>query len=293
MKNTLAYRITNESDLLAPLQPFKKSDEVIYHSIKERDDQGVPKVSAVIITYNEEAIIAKTLSKLKWCDEVIIIDSGSTDRTVQICDEFDCSVFYRKFNGFGEQKKFGVSKAKNDWILFIDADEILSDYLIDEIHEELSKKDLTFVGFEMPLNLVFMNKVFRHGKETNCYRIRLFNKRSGNWDGAAVHEKVILTGPVKRLKSNIFHYSYTSYSQFLKKIDLYSTLGAKHLLHKKCGKNKFFIALGIPFNFFKYYIIDRNFLNGYQGLSWAVFNSLYHFVKYLKLEELKKQHQSR
>jgi hypothetical protein len=133
-----------------------------------------------------------------------------------------------------------------------------------------------------------MNKVFKYGKETNCHRVRLFNKKSGNWDGSVVHEKVILNGPVKRLKSKILHYSYTSYGQFLKKIDLYSTLGAKQMLNKQPGKSKLVAALGLPFNFFKYYIIDRNFLNGYQGFTWAIFNSFYHFLKYLKLEYLKK-----
>ena len=285
----MAYRVTKQSDVLSQLQSFnnKLSDEAIYHSITEREALEFPKVSAVIITYNEEAIIDQTLSKLEWCDEVVIIDSGSTDKTVEICREHLCTVFYRTFNGFGEQKKYGVSKAKNDWILFIDADELLSEPLIEEIQEELSKKEMDVAGFEISLNLVFMNKVFRYGKETNCNRIRLFNKKSGNWDGSVVHEKVVLNGPVKRLKNNILHYSYTNYSQFLKKIDLYSTLGAKQLLNRRPNKNKFLVALGIPFNFFKYYIIDRNFLNGYPGFTWALFNSLYHFVKYLKLQELR------
>jgi glycosyltransferase involved in cell wall biosynthesis len=289
LKNILAYNITKQSDVLSQLQGFNKkiSDEAIYRSIKDKHQLALPKVSAVIITYNEDAIIGQTLSKLDWCDEVIIIDSGSTDKTVEICKEYGCIIFYRSFNGFGEQKKYGVSKAKNDWVLFIDADELLSESLIEEIQEEISKKDIAFAGFEMCLNLVFMNRVFKYGKETKCYRIRLFNKNSGDWDGSVVHEKVILNGPVKRLKNDILHYSYTNYSQFLKKIDLYSTLGAKQLLNRKSSKNKFLIVLGIPFNFFKYYIIDRNFLNGYQGLTWAIFNSLYHLVKYLKLDELK------
>jgi glycosyltransferase involved in cell wall biosynthesis len=270
-------------------QRFKaKVKEVIYKPVNEFKESVAPKVSAVIITYNEESIIRETLSMLWWCDEVIIIDSNSTDNTVEICEEYGCSVFKRSFNGFGEQKKFGVSKAKNEWILFIDADELLSEPLIEEIQEELSKKEIPFAGFEISLNLVFMNKVFKHGKETNCHRIRLFNKNSGNWDGSVVHEKVVLNGPVKRLKSKILHYSYTSYGQFLKKIDLYSTLGAKQLLNKQPGKSKLVAALGLPFNFFKYYIIDRNFLNGYQGFTWAIFNSFYHFLKYLKLEDLKR-----
>jgi len=245
-------------------------------------------VSAVIITLNEEAIIAETLSKLWWCDEIIIVDSGSTDKTVTICEQHGCSVFFRSFNGFGEQKNYGVSKAKNDWILCIDADEILSEPLVDEMREELSRPEIEYAAFSVPRNLVFMNKIFEHGKESGSSLIRLFNKTQGGWDGAVVHEKVSVEGSVKKLKNKILHYSYHDYSQFVHKINLYSSLGAKKLTEKKSNKGKALITLALPFNFFKYYVIDRNFLNGYRGFVWAVFNTFYHFVKYLKLGELKK-----
>jgi glycosyltransferase involved in cell wall biosynthesis len=288
LKNLLAYRATEQSGILPQLQNFrsKLNKELIYHPVKNRPEIDVPKVSAVIITYNEEVIISETLSRLWWCDEIVIIDSGSTDKTVELCKSFGCSVFHHAIDGFGKQKIYGVSKAKNDWILCIDADELLSEPLIEEIQKELSKNEKSFAAFEIPLNLVFMNRVFRYGKENYSPKIRLFNKYRGNWDGAMVHETVIVKGPVKKLKNKIFHYSYTSYSQFLKKIDLYSGLSAKKLLAKKTKKSRFVIILGLPFNFFKYYVIDRNFLNGYQGFAWAALNALYHFVKYLKLEEL-------
>lgn len=245
-------------------------------------------VSAVIITLNEEAIIAETLSKLWWCDEIIIVDSGSTDKTVAICEQHGCSVFFRHFNGFGAQKNFGVSKAKNNWILCIDADEILSEPLIDEMRAELGKPQIEYAAFSVPRNLVFMNKIFEHGKESGSSLIRLFDKTKGGWDGAVVHEKVSVEGVVKILKNKILHYSYHDYSQFVHKINLYSSLGAKKLLSKKSTKGKALITLAIPFNFFKYYVVDRNFLNGYRGFVWSVFNTFYHFVKHLKLGELKK-----
>jgi glycosyltransferase involved in cell wall biosynthesis len=286
LKNTLTYSITEHTVL--PGQSFNTlGNEAIYHSVKK--NESVKAVSAVIITYNEETIISKTLSQLSWCDEIIIIDSGSTDKTVEICEDYGCSVYYRSFNGFGEQKRYGVSKAKYDWVLCIDADEILTDSLVEEIQEELNAKEILPSAFQMSLNLVFLNKVFKYGKELNCTRIRLFNKQSGNWDGAVVHEKVIVDGDIKQLKGKILHYSYSSYSEFLKKIDLYSALGAKKLLHKGKKKSRLVIILGIPFNFFKYYVLDRNFLNGFQGFSWSVLNSLYHFIKYLKLQELREQ----
>lgn len=263
--------------------PVKKT-----HAFSHSTQLHVP-VSAVIITYNEEKIIADTISRLWWCDEIIVVDSGSTDSTVNICKEYGCTIFTRSFNGFGEQKNYGVSKATNDWILCIDADEILTESLIDEFRTELGKDPESFVAYSVPRNLVFMNKTFQYGKETNAHVIRLFNKTKAAWDYAVVHESVLVKGPIKKLNERILHYSYTGYSQFINKINLYSTLGAKKLLQKKSTKSKALIILSIPFNFFRYYIIDRNFLNGYRGFAWAVLNSCYHFIKYLKLEEMRKE----
>ena len=269
---------------IIPALPEKKS--FIFSGQKETI---VEKVSAVIITLNEEALIAETVSRLWWCDEIIVIDSGSTDRTVEICEQHGCAVFSRPFKGFGEQKNYGVSKAKNSWVLCIDADEILTEPLIDEIRSELSKSEIAYAAFAMPRNLVFMNKVFRHGRESKSNIIRLFNKTKGGWDGAVVHEKVTVEGAVKNLHHKILHYSYHDYSQFLTKINLYSSLGSKKLMEKGSHKGKALTILAIPFNFFKYYVIDRNFLNGYRGFAWAAFNTFYHFVKYLKLGELQKR----
>ncbi len=246
------------------------------------------KVSAVIITYNEEIIIRDTLSRLWWCDEIVIIDSGSTDRTIEYCRQFGCRIITRKFKGFGDQKKFGVSEARNNWILCIDADEILTEPLIDEIRRELAKDKNEFAAFAVPRNLVFMQKVFVHGKESGSPIIRLFNKRKANWDGAVVHEKVTVNGATKNLTNKILHYSYHDYSQFVGKINLYSTLMAKKLMERNKRKSRLLVILALPFNFFRYYVIDRNFLNGYRGFAWSVLNTGYHFVKYLKLEELRK-----
>jgi glycosyltransferase involved in cell wall biosynthesis len=256
-----------------------------------KSEVSIARVSAVIITLNEENIIPKTLSKLWWCDEIIIVDSGSTDRTVEICKEYGCTVFHRSFTGFGEQKNYGVSKAAHEWILCIDADEILSEPLIEEIRSELSKSEIVQAAFRIPLNLVFVNKIFKHGKESDATAIRLFNKNRGHWDGSIVHESLQIEGPIKTLKNKILHYSYQDYNQFITKINLYSSLGAQKLLEKKSGKGKLIVLLSIPFNFFKYYIVERNFLNGYRGLAWSAINTFYHFLKYLKLDELKKSGQ--
>jgi glycosyltransferase involved in cell wall biosynthesis len=262
------------------------------YAFTAKTELRIAKVSAVIITLNEENIIPKTLSKLWWCDEIIIVDSGSTDRTVDIGKEYGCTVFHRPFTGFGEQKNYGVSKATHEWILCIDADEILSDPLIDEIRSELSKAEIVYAAFRIPLNLVFVNKIFKYGKESDASAIRLFNKARGHWDSSIVHESLQIEGPVKTLKYKILHYSYQDYDQFVAKINLYSSLGARKLLERKSSKSKLIVLLSIPFNFFKYYVLERNFLNGYKGLAWSAVNTFYHFLKYLKLEELKKSGQT-
>lgn len=284
----LQYTITKQPGVLAfDHMMGQVTDEAIEKRLQLKRDIAGPKVSAVIITYNEEGIIQQTLSRLWWCDEVVIIDSGSTDQTAALCRAYGCAVYTRTFDGFGEQKKYGVSKARNNWILCIDADELLTNELIDEIREEMSKPVLEFEAFSIPRNLVFMNKVFRHGKESTSSVIRLFNRQKAAWDGAVVHERVLVDGQTKKLNNKLLHYSYNSYSQFIHKLNLYSTLGAKKLQERGKNKHKLVVALGIPFNFFKYYIIDRNFLNGYRGFAWSSLNAFYHFVKYLKLQELK------
>jgi len=243
------------------------------------------KVSAVIITLNEERIIQKTLSKLYWCDEIVIVDSGSTDNTIAICEQFDCTIYSRKFDGYGPQKQYAVSMAKNDWILCIDADEVLTDGLIKEILSSI-RNDAGYAGFSFPMNMVFLNKEFTFGRESGRYFLRLFNREKGGFTSDKVHEGIQINGPVKKLNHIIQHYSYSSISQYLEKLNRYSTYSAEMAFKK--GKNKSLLAVlfAIPYNFFKYYLLERNFLNGAKGFYWSVFSAWYHFAKYLKIKEL-------
>ena len=245
------------------------------------------KVSAVIISYNEERNIRRTLSQLHWCDEIIIVDSYSTDATVDICREFNCTIYLREFNGYGSQKRYAVSKATHDWILCIDADEVLSDELVEEI-TTLPAQDLAdYAAFSFRMNLVFLDKEFRHGKESGRYFMRLFNRMKGGFTDDKVHESIRVNGPVKRLNSIIRHYSYTSLHQCLEKSNRYSTYSAEMAFNKGKDKPMAVVLLGLPFNFIKYYVLERNCLNGIKGFYWSVFSSYYHFAKHVKLKELR------
>ena len=241
-------------------------------------------VSAVIITLNESFNLKKSLPKLYWCNEIIVVDSGSSDDTVAVAKHFGCKVFNRSFDNYGSQKKYAFSLAKNNWILSIDADEVLSDNLVGELKSEM--RSPAFTGYYVPINLVFMGKVFKFGKEARMFRLRLFNKKFGTLQDNNLHEKILVQGNVKKLKGRIYHYSYKNYEQYFNKFNNYSSVSAQIAYDSGKKKTRGAILLAIPFNFFKCYVLDGNFMNGFQGFCWAIVSSYYVFIKYLKITEL-------
>lgn len=240
-------------------------------------------LSTVIITCNEESNLQRSLPKLTWCDEIIIVDSGSTDNTIEVCKKYGCKIYYRRFDGYGAQKQFAVSLARNKWVLCLDADEVLSDGLVDEIKEEM--KNPLAAGYLIPMTFVFMGKEFRYGKEAWRYFLRLFNKEAGTFDDRKVHEKIVLNGQQKKLKNNILHYSYRSITHYFNKFNKYSSYGAEMAYQQGKTRSLLMIVLAIPLNFLKYYFVELNILNGISGFYWSVFNAFYHFVKYIKIRE--------
>lgn len=243
------------------------------------------KVSAVIITCNESRNIRRTLSKLYWCDEIVVVDSYSMDDTVAICEEFGCRVFLKTFEGYGAQKRYAVSQAGNDWVLCIDADEVLTDALIFEIIEELGSNH-SRTAYQLPMNLVFMDKEFRYGKESMRYFLRLFNRRAGNFNEGLVHEKIEVKGEVGRMKNKILHYSYDGIDQWHEKCGGYTTLGALGAVSKGKRRSVLSVVLALPFYFIRYYFINLNFLNGLQGFYWSALSAYSHFMKYVKIREI-------
>ena len=242
-------------------------------------------VSAVIITHNESRNLRRTLSRLYWCDEILSLDSHSTDDTIAICQEFGCKVFFRAFDGYGTQKRFAVALAKHDWVLCIDADEVLSDELIKEITREM-KEGPKFDGYRLPMNLVFLGREFRYGKESQRYFLRLFNRKAGGFNADTLHEKIELKGRIGKMDNRILHYSYRTLQQWLEKCNRYTTMGAEGAAKK--GKKKSFLSILVclPFHFTRYFFIERNILNGPQGFYWSVLCTMSHFVKYIKIREL-------
>lgn len=165
------------------------------------------KLSVFIIAFNEERIIEECLKKLYWVDEIIVVDSGSTDNTVAICEKYNAKIFYKKFNGYGEQKQFALDQTSNDWVLSLDADEVLTDSLINEIRLNLEFNQEESFGFYLKSRMVFLGKIFNYGNESNRNILRLFNKTHGNFSPITVHEEILVQGKTKYLKAitYIFH----------------------------------------------------------------------------------------
>lgn len=244
------------------------------------------KISIVIITYNEQSRIRPTLESIKWCDEIVIVDSCSTDKTVDICNEYsNCKVYSQPFLGYGLQKEFAVEKASNNWVLSIDADEVVTEALRNEIESILSMPLISSPGFYVPITLIFMGKIFRYGAENKCMHLRFFDKSKGNFNTQNVHEAVQIEGITSNLKNEILHNSYNDIHHYLMKLNDYTSIYANDAQKRGKRVSKFVSVFRFIFEFIRQYFIKWNFLNGYAGFVWSTFSAYYVFVKLTKLYE--------
>lgn len=244
-------------------------------------------LSACIITYNEEDKIKECLESIKWVTEVVVVDSFSQDRTVEICKEYGAKVFQTPWRGFVEQKNYALKKASFPWVLCLDADERVSPELREEIIK-LLQEEKPADGYYIPRLSFYLGRWIKHGGWYPDYKLRLFKKEKGRWTGMDPHDRVILKGKTERLKGNLLHFPYQNLTHHLKKINSYTTIMAEGL--KKQGKKVrggdiFFRPL---FKFIKGYFLKKGFLDGVPGFIIALTGSFYVGMKYAKLWEIQK-----
>lgn len=243
------------------------------------------KVSAVIITLNAERTLEMVLKSLHWCDEIVVVDSGSSDKTLDIAAKYKTKIIHQKFLGFGKQKQVGVAAAKNDWVLSVDADEVVSKDLASEI-QLMDLLQMNHFGYYIAITNVFMEKIIDlWGHRTDAH-LRLFNKKYGNFTDSAVHEKVEVKGTTAYLDNNILHFSYDNLKNYFDKFNAYTTLGAAESQKKNKSVSPLSMVLRIPLKFIQLYILRGAFRHGFPGLVWSVCSAFYPFVKYAKLKEL-------
>lgn len=241
------------------------------------------KISVFIITFNEEKNLTQTLEKLTWCDEIIVVDSFSTDRTVAIAEQFGAKVIQRKFEGFGSQKQAALDACQYGWKLSVDADEVLDDQLIASIQYVL-ENDQGYQGYYIKRRQVFMGKIFKYGDESRRKILRLVGEKS-YFTKDAVHEVLVVDGRIGILDGYMLHDSYSSYQDYIKRLNAYTSLNAEKALQKGKNYSTFQIVLKPKFQFFRKYIINLNFLNGLEGYYWSKLSAYYVFLKCLKVQE--------
>lgn len=241
-------------------------------------------VSACVITFNEENNIKDCLESVTWTDEIVVVDSFSTDKTVEICQAYTEKVFQRKWSGFLDQKNFALQQAIHNWILSIDADERVSSPLRDEIIGELRNDD-DVGGYYIPRHTYYLGRWINHGGwYPNC-QLRLFRKDKGKWAGEQLHEKVRVVGKTKTLRSDLLHFAYRSLSDQLKTIDHFSRASAEIMRRKGIRVTPFHLLVRPPIKFLETYIYKQGFLDGIPGLINAIAYSFYVFMKYAKVWE--------
>jgi len=246
------------------------------------------KLSVFIITYNEERIIEKCLEKLTWVDEIIVVDSGSTDATIEICQKHNVKLLHNDFEGFGAQKQFALEQTKNDWVLSVDADEILSDALIEEIKNSLNSS-ANADGYFIRRKHVFLGRVFNYGKESSQYILRLFKKSKANFDAKKIRESVQLNGESVKLEHHFYHYTGRFVRDYLQKLDKYSSIFAegKYLEGKKYSILSIFMK--VKLEFLKKYFVELNILNGKEGFYWSYISAYYIGLRCIKANEQYKE----
>ncbi len=239
-------------------------------------------ISAVVLTKNEEKNIGKCLKSLHWCDEIIVIDDYSRDKTVSLAKKLGARVYQHNLKAdYSDQRNFGLKKTRGDWVLFVDADEFISSQLQDEIKEKILKSK-EVAGFYLKRKDKFLGKWLQFGETSRIKLLRLARKGAGGWQ-RPVHDVWQIKGRIGELKNPLMHQRQLTISDFLKKINQYSSLRARQLYEQKVKTNAFFIMLYPMAKFGQNYILRLGFLDGKAGFVMAAMMSIHSFLVRAKL----------
>ena len=241
------------------------------------------KASVYIICKNEEKHIKRVLESVKDFDEIVIVDSGSTDNTLNIAKEYTNKIFNQDWLGFAKQKEYAKNLCQNEWVLNLDADEQLTEELKKEIEKVIEENKID--GLDIKISSQFLGK-FNSEKSKFNRRIRFFRKSVGHYPDKLVHESILVKGKINKANGFIYDYGTMDLKTHLSKINEYSSLRAdeKFAKNKKASFSKLLFVF--PLSFFKSFIIKRGFLNGMRGFISAMNNAFYAFLKEAKLYEL-------
>jgi glycosyltransferase involved in cell wall biosynthesis len=257
----------------------------------------MPILSATIVTLNEQETIARAIRSLSAADEVIVVDSGSTDDTCRIATTEGARVLHNPWPGYAAQKNFAASQATHDWILSLDADEEMNpraQAALQQWKESFSETESTGgeilpVGYRWPRRAFYMGRWIGHSGWYPDWKIRLYHRRHGAWRGDYVHESVTVDGPVSTLPGEILHYTWQSIAEQYKRTETYTGLAAREMAMRGRRASAADLLLAPPFTFLQTYFLKLGFLDGYAGFCIARAAAHYVHRKYQKLKALPPQ----
>jgi len=240
-------------------------------------------LSACIITFNEADRIEACLRSLGFCDELLVVDSHSSDGTRERASALGARVIARDWPGYRSQKQFAVDAAAHDWVLCVDADEVVSAALRDEIVALKERGFTDAAGYSVPRITDYFGRFLRHGNAYPDRLVRLFDRRRGGWVGEEIHENTRVTGRVRRLSGHLEHFSYRSLGDHLNRMQRYADLMAQALYARgrRCGLLP--VLLNPQWRFVRGYLLRLGFLDGWRGLVFALIEAGYVRRKYLGL----------
>ncbi len=238
-------------------------------------------LSVTIITLNEESRIEKCINSVSFADEIIVVDSGSSDRTVEIANKAGARVIHKGWLGYGRQKQFAVEQATNDWVLCLDADEWLSPELSQSIQKVLERRPV-FSAYQFPRRNRFMGRWLRYGEGYPDWSLRLFDRNHASWSEDEVHEKVVPDGDVGKVSGDLMHESEETMKQYLEKQNNYTTLQAQTITdHSRIAIIARMVISPIV-RFIKFYFMRFGILDGIPGLAHILIGCRNSFMKYKK-----------
>jgi glycosyltransferase involved in cell wall biosynthesis len=242
------------------------------------------KLSAVIITKDEERNIERCLRALTFVDEIVVVDSGSTDRTLEICERYGCRIIRAGWMGFGRNKGLAVASASNDWVLSVDADEEVTPELAREIEATLSR-DRVKCGYKIRWLSWYLGKWIRHSGWNRKYKTKLFDRTHGTFSDAPLHERVNLDGEVGKLRNVLKHYTYPDLDTAVAKAHAYAEMAADEMFREGRRSSILGAYLHATWAYVKTCILNLGFLDGWVGHVLATNTAYAVFLKYLKLWE--------
>lgn len=241
-------------------------------------------LSVIIITKNEASHIGRCLESVSWADEIIVLDSGSQDETVPICRQYTDKVYETDWPGFGIQKQRALDKASGDWVLSIDADEVVTPELRAEIEKALQQAH--YNGYEIPRLSNYCGRQIRHGGWWPDHVLRLFRRDCGQFTDSVVHERIIVQGQIGQLITPLLHDAFVNLDEVLHKVNCYSSLGAEMLYQKGVRSSISKAIFKALWTFMRTYFLKLAIMDGRQGLMLSISNAEGAYYKYAKLLEL-------